>query len=574
MTVMTGERGREPSSRRWWRFPLAAVIGLLAGALGTVALLNVRRAAAVAFLAPTPDARVMSARGRAIPSSAGATLAAGDRVQAGATVAAIATASGAHIDLGPRGQITMLERGVVARLEQGGMVIDAVAAVEQLRVTTAAGEVMVTGARVELNVTAPGGHTGIVAFVHVEQGTVRLESAGHEVVLAGDERGVLATGHPPSNVSFIIPANRAVTLPGPPDDVPLPVSGVAVAPVAVPVVVATPPITADLVPGGDIRGEVELVGSVPAAAGGTGACAGGDPPWAGDRGRLKNVYVRISSPLALRRSAGAVTVSRQGCVFTPRVASATVGQSLTLSGDGAGIQIFSGPELVFSSLAPTSSWTIDRDGIFRLQAGRGGAGYVAISPHPFAAITGADGTFHLSNVPPGNHTITAWHELGGERSAEVLVVAGRTAEVHFSYEGERPLLTAAAPVAAAPPTELRPAPPAEPRSPPPAEPVPPPAAVDPHDGRCHIANDGSIIGQACQAGGIAQARAVMKELVAVARRRGARVECESCHADDNTFALLPVGRERLMQMLGFVSTPLVNVDPRAVAPPARKRHGH
>jgi hypothetical protein len=145
-----------------------------------------------------------------------------------------------------------------------------------------------------------------------------------------------------------------------------------------------------------------------------------------------------------------------------------------------------------------------------------------------------------------------------------MVVPGRTAEVRFSYEGERPLLTAAAPVVAEP----RPAP----TPPAPVEPAPPQPAPTVEDGHCHVATGNSLIAQACQAGGQAQARAVMKQVVAVARRRGARVECESCHADDTTFALLPVGRERLAQLLGFVSAPLVTFDPRAVAPPPRKKH--
>ncbi len=283
----------------------------------------------------------------------------------------------------------------------------------------------------------------------------------------------------------------------------------------------------------------------------TGGCTGGDPPWAVERGRIKNVYVRISSPVALRRGGGFVLVSRQGCAFSPRVVAATLGQSLELTGDGLSpvVQVFSGLELVFTGVTAVARWTPPGEGLFRLQAGpRGGTtGYVSVSPHPFAAVSDSAGKFRLSNVPPGHHTITAWHELGGERTAEVMVVAGRTAEVRFSYEGERPFLTAAAPVV----SEPRPAP-TEP--PPVAAPAAAPAVEPPvNDHRCHIATGASLIGQACKAGGLSQARATMKELVVVARRRGARVECASCHVDDTSFTLQPVARERLEQLLGFVT---------------------
>ena len=547
---MSGERGPQP---RRWKTPLAVAAGVLAGALGTAVLLTVNRATAVAFLSPSADARVVSARGRTSPAARGAALVAGDRVQSGATLAAITTETGVHIDLGPRGQLTMLERGVVARLEQGGMVVDAVAAVEQVRVATAAGEVMVTGARVELSVSAPGGRTGLVALVHVEQGSVRLEAAGREVALAAGERGVLASGRPPSNVSFIIPATRAartVTVDEALNQTPVPVP-VAV-PIAVPV--AVPVASADYVPGGDVEGTVELVFPAPSAPAGTGACTSGDPPWAGDRGRLKNVHVRVSSPLTFRRGAGAIAVARKGCAFLPRVAAATIGQSLELTTDGTpGVQVFSGPDLVFSgTMAPVARWPVEREGLFRIQTGgrSGPTGYVAVSSHPFAAITGADGKFRLSNVPPGHHTLTAWHELGGERTAEVLVIAGRTAEAHFAYEGERPLLAAVAPAA----VEPRPAGPSEPvvASVVAAAPAAPAPEPPPSDGRCHIATDRSVLARACQ-GGIGQAKTSMKNLVLLARRRGARVDCGSCHADDSTFDLLPVARERLDQLLAFVT---------------------
>jgi hypothetical protein len=156
--------------------------------------------------------------------------------------------------------------------------------------------------------------------------------------------------------------------------------------------------------------------------------------------------------------------------------------------------------------------------------------------------------------PPG----TSWAASG---PAEVLVIAGRTAEVRFSYEGERPLLTAAAPALSEPsPAPAAPAPAASPE----------PAPAPPPDGRCHIASEGSVMARACR-GGIAAAKSAMKNVVLLGRQRGARVDCASCHADDTSFALLPVARERLGQLLTFLDA--VPVDPRGAAPAGRKRRG-
>jgi hypothetical protein len=37
-------------------------------------------------------------------------------------------------------------------------------------------------------------------------------------------------------------------------------------------------------------------------------------------------------------------------------------------------------------------------------------GEVFVVPHPYYAVTGTDGTFRLTNVPPGQYDLVAWHE--------------------------------------------------------------------------------------------------------------------------------------------------------------------
>ena len=52
-------------------------------------------------------------------------------------------------------------------------------------------------------------------------------------------------------------------------------------------------------------------------------------------------------------------------------------------------------------------------------------GYVAVTDHPFFAVTGDDGSFTIPNVPAGTYTIEAWHERFGTTTAEVTVVEGQ-----------------------------------------------------------------------------------------------------------------------------------------------------
>jgi hypothetical protein len=62
--------------------------------------------------------------------------------------------------------------------------------------------------------------------------------------------------------------------------------------------------------------------------------------------------------------------------------------------------------------------------------------YVAVSKHPFFAVTGEDGSFNIKGVPPGKYTVVAWHEggaTGTEKTMEVTVPASGAAKADFSF---------------------------------------------------------------------------------------------------------------------------------------------
>jgi plastocyanin len=62
--------------------------------------------------------------------------------------------------------------------------------------------------------------------------------------------------------------------------------------------------------------------------------------------------------------------------------------------------------------------------------------YVGVTKHPYFAVTKADGTFEIKDVPPRKYTLVAWHEgpgNGTEKTLQVTVPASGAAKADFSF---------------------------------------------------------------------------------------------------------------------------------------------
>ncbi len=58
-------------------------------------------------------------------------------------------------------------------------------------------------------------------------------------------------------------------------------------------------------------------------------------------------------------------------------------------------------------------------------------GWAVVMGHPYYAVTDANGTFKLENVPAGKHKLEVWHETLGKMSKEVEVKVGAETKVAF-----------------------------------------------------------------------------------------------------------------------------------------------
>jgi len=59
--------------------------------------------------------------------------------------------------------------------------------------------------------------------------------------------------------------------------------------------------------------------------------------------------------------------------------------------------------------------------------------HILAPEHPYAALVNEDGSFRLDAVPPGEHSVVAWHPRLGTKRVSVTVPAGGSVAVDFAF---------------------------------------------------------------------------------------------------------------------------------------------
>ncbi len=62
--------------------------------------------------------------------------------------------------------------------------------------------------------------------------------------------------------------------------------------------------------------------------------------------------------------------------------------------------------------------------------------YIGVLDHPYFAVSGADGSFEITNIPPGDYEIEAWHEILGTQHEKITITPSGHIETQFSFKGE------------------------------------------------------------------------------------------------------------------------------------------
>jgi len=117
------------------------------------------------------------------------------------------------------------------------------------------------------------------------------------------------------------------------------------------------------------------------------------------------------------------------CKFVPRVQALPVGSIVIVNLDPVlhNTHGFLGKATVFNQALPMQGQRIEKplkkEGLMRVECDAHGwmLAWIYVADNPYHAVTQKDGTFSISEVPPGSYTLVAWQKYTGEVEVPVTV---------------------------------------------------------------------------------------------------------------------------------------------------------
>jgi plastocyanin len=164
--------------------------------------------------------------------------------------------------------------------------------------------------------------------------------------------------------------------------------------------------------------------------------------------QLANVYVYIKSgapSYTARPDAPPVPLDQKGCRYIPHVVAVQQGGSVTFLNSDATVhnihtmptqpgnasvditepansaprtETFPTPEVMLPVRCNNHPWM---------------SAFINVAPNPWFAVTGIDGSFHITGLPPGTYTLAAVHEKLGEQDIQITVAPKSVANASFTF---------------------------------------------------------------------------------------------------------------------------------------------
>ena len=169
----------------------------------------------------------------------------------------------------------------------------------------------------------------------------------------------------------------------------------------------------------------------------------------GPKGELADVVVSLQgiSGKSTGASAPAAALDQKGCEYVPSIFAVQTGQKIVVKNSDPVLhnvhnvpasgsenkeynqaQVPNGPDLTFSFDKPENFLK------FQCDVHKWMFAWVSVFDHPYFAVSAKDGTFKITNVPPGKYKIQAAHRKAGTVTQEIEVTEGAPAKADFTLE--------------------------------------------------------------------------------------------------------------------------------------------
>lgn len=137
-----------------------------------------------------------------------------------------------------------------------------------------------------------------------------------------------------------------------------------------------------------------------------------------------------------------LVIDQKACTYEPRMSGAVRGQKIQVRNSDATLHNVHGylvrdgdRETAFNLAQPKNARPIERDPkaepgeilTLKCDVHAWMRADIVVTDHPFFAVTAADGSFSIKDVPPGKYTIEAWHPVLGKSTGQLEVAPGKTA---------------------------------------------------------------------------------------------------------------------------------------------------
>lgn len=166
----------------------------------------------------------------------------------------------------------------------------------------------------------------------------------------------------------------------------------------------------------------------------------------GESRGIKNVFIYIKAGLegkAFPVPERPVVLDQKGCIYMPHVLGIMVNQTLEIrNSDPTLHNVRSLPKnsKEFNVGLPVKGMKIDKtftapEIMIRLKCDVHPwmSAYVGVLPHPFYAVSNAEGLFEIKNLSPGNYELEVWHETLGVQTRKIIVTDQGSTTADFTF---------------------------------------------------------------------------------------------------------------------------------------------